>query len=91
VLILYGPIYKITLNLINKCYQYTKFQAAVVCRLLGFDGVDYVVTDSFFGQVEGTFSYDNVECTGDESSLDECSHLDESNCTTDEGAGVICL
>ncbi len=38
----------------------------------------------------GDFSYDDVECLGSESTLDECSHGDTENCQPEEGAGVRC-
>ena len=36
------------------------------------------------------FSYDEVECTGQESTLNECKHDNNDDCSVNEGFGVIC-
>ena len=40
--------------------------------------------------LETTFFMDDVECTGEESSLMDCNHLEESNCILPEVAEVVC-
>jgi len=66
------------------------FQASIVCRQLGFFGALNFTRDSFFGEVSARFSYDNLKCSGFESSLDECPHLNVDDCGPNEAAGVIC-
>ena len=36
------------------------------------------------------FALDNVKCVGNESSLNDCPHLDDDDCDFGEGAGVVC-
>jgi hypothetical protein len=36
------------------------------------------------------FAFDNVMCIGNESSLNDCPHLDDNDCNFEEGAGVVC-
>ncbi len=62
----------------------------MVCRQLGFSGADRYLTASSFGSVPNRFSYDEVVCNGNESSVQECQHQDHDDCYPDEGAGVIC-
>ena len=62
----------------------------MVCRQLGFSGAASATIDSHFGNVPTDFAYDNVNCSGNEDALDECTHLDSENCDLTEGAGVIC-
>ena len=73
--------------------------AAVVCRMLGFE---YAWTAISFGVLitnedlelygTGPIWLDNVNCNGNESSLSECSHNGWSvhNCDHLEDAGVLC-
>lgn len=46
----------------------------------------------FFGIGEGNILLDNVDCNGDESRLEDCSHngVGNHNCAPIESAGVIC-
>ena len=34
---------------------------------------------------------DNVECSGMEEGLDNCTYSDSHDCTASEGAGVVCI
>ena len=45
---------------------------------------------SRFGFVPSKFYMDDVQCSGSETSLLDCTYLSVDNCGTDEGAGVIC-
>jgi hypothetical protein len=46
---------------------------------------------STFGQFNGSFAYKEIICSGQESNLDECNHLESSPCDSDNhSAGVIC-
>ncbi|XP_064650737.1 deleted in malignant brain tumors 1 protein-like isoform X2 [Lineus longissimus] len=70
--------------------------ANVACRQLGFKGA--VPTTGFptkakFGQGTGTVFWNNVQCNGDEQSLEECKHdevLGTSACNSVDASGVIC-
>jgi hypothetical protein len=62
-----------------------------VCRQLGFPlGAISALTESPFGSVSRPFSYNDVQCVGNETTLDSCSHQNTHNCYTSNGAGVIC-
>jgi len=63
---------------------------AVVCRQLGFPGVERVTKESEFGTVSSTFSMDNVRCQGNETDLGDCWHRDADDCDGTEAAGVVC-
>ena len=65
--------------------------AAVVCKELGFDG-GFATTGSKYGRVdlEGQSCMDEVHCSGKESSLLECLHTTQDDCTNGQGAGVVC-
>ena len=67
--------------------------ASVVCRSLGFAGALEAVSSAGFGQGTGIIVLDDVNCSGNESSLFECSNpgLGVNNCGHSEDAGVRCL
>ncbi|KAM3860937.1 scavenger receptor cysteine-rich domain-containing protein DMBT1-like [Diretmus argenteus] len=67
--------------------------AAVVCRQLGCGHAVGALSGAHFGRGSGPIWLDNVECTGEESALTQCSHptFGENNCGHGEDAGVICL
>ena len=58
-------------------------------RMLGYSYGQHT-TQSQFGPVSSTFGMDNVQCTGNETSLLDCPHLTVDDCGSYEGAGVIC-
>jgi len=66
-------------------------EAAIICRMLGFEGEAYVVK-SRFGGGEGPIWLDQVKCQGNESTIDECLHWQwgEHNCAHTEDVGVKC-
>ena len=64
--------------------------ALIVCRMLGFDS-GKVRNQAFFGQASGPILMGNVRCTGNETSLFDCSYLQcNHNCSHDEDIGVDC-
>ncbi|XP_071490808.1 neurotrypsin-like [Diadema antillarum] len=66
--------------------------ANVVCRNLGFEGALEALSDAYFGEGEGSIFLDNVDCSGNESSIIDCEHpgIEDHNCLHFEDAGVRC-
>ena len=67
--------------------------ARVVCRQLGFpDAQRAVSATDHFSTGDGPIFLDDVECSGSESQLSDCSHRgwNVNNCGHSEDAGVIC-
>ena len=72
--------------------------AKVICRQLGYpegnhqslvNGIEY----GYYGEGTGEIWLDDVDCTGTENSITECSHNGWANhgCDHHEDAGVVCL
>ncbi|XP_071485274.1 scavenger receptor cysteine-rich domain-containing group B protein-like [Diadema antillarum] len=72
--------------------SWDEVDARVVCRMLGYQDVRHVVTNSYFGETSDRFNLDEVRCTGDETSIFDCNtgRIGVSNCSPLEIAGVIC-
>ncbi|XP_019524709.1 PREDICTED: deleted in malignant brain tumors 1 protein [Hipposideros armiger] len=66
--------------------------ADVVCRQLNCGHALAAPVEAHFGEGEGKFLLDDVDCTGRESSLGQCPHAGWSlhNCGPGEDASVIC-
>ncbi|XP_033640866.1 uncharacterized protein LOC117301092 [Asterias rubens] len=64
--------------------------STVVCRFLGYKGAEF--TRVQFGPGSGSIYLDDVDCTGGESNLAQCSHngLKVTDCTHEEDVGVVC-
>ncbi|XP_051504864.1 neurotrypsin-like isoform X2 [Myxocyprinus asiaticus] len=72
--------------------EWDDIDAEVVCRQLGLGGVPKAWTWAHFGQGTGPIFLDGVHCTGNELSLEECTHAPwgRHNCDHMEDAGVSC-
>ena len=65
--------------------------AKVVCRELGFPGVNYATSDAYFGEGTGPISVTTGLCYGYEESIFNCLQTSgHSNCTHSDDAGVSC-
>ena len=63
-----------------------------MCRALGYPGAASAPGDAYFGPGSGFIWLDNVQCLGNEISLERCLHngWGNHNCRHDEDASVIC-
>ncbi|XP_041483685.1 cell wall integrity and stress response component 3-like isoform X1 [Lytechinus variegatus] len=67
-------------------------ETEIICRELGFPGANaFVFTNSPFGQSNLPILINNVDCYGNESSLNDC-YFDEilTRCTHQSDVGIIC-
>ena len=66
--------------------------ADVACRQLGYRGATRFHGEAFFGEGSGKIWLDDVNCTGTETSLHNCSHngIGVNNCGHDADVGVVC-
>ena len=53
--------------------------------------VSQAYLSAFFGQGYGPVLLDYVNCNGDETSLLNCEHLNQTQCDHDSDAGVDCI
>ncbi|KAL8206954.1 UNVERIFIED_CONTAM: Neurotrypsin [Gekko kuhli] len=72
--------------------QWDDADAEVVCRQLGLGGVAKAWSQAYFGEGSGPVLLDEVRCTGNELSIEQClkSSWQEHNCGHKEDAGVSC-
>lgn len=65
--------------------------AKVVCRQLGYQNAIAGPSKAYFGRGSGLISLHDVQCTGDETTVLECSQrLGNHNCDHSQDAGVVC-
>ena len=67
--------------------------ANVVCRMLGYVGALTHQQNITFEQKNGTVWLRHVQCTGNETSLSQCSHAGwgKHTCNASQAAGVTCF
>ena len=67
-------------------------EANVVCRQLGYQGATRWHDRAYYGRGSGPIWLDNVDCTGTETSLHDCSSngIGINNCGHNEDVGVSC-
>ncbi|KAG7313958.1 hypothetical protein KOW79_022454 [Hemibagrus wyckioides] len=72
--------------------QWDNNDAEVVCRQLGLGGTAKAWVGAYFGAGVGHVLLDEVSCTGNELSIDQCPKTawGEHNCDHSEDAGVSC-
>ena len=66
--------------------------ANVVCKQLNYRRAASALGEAYFGAGSGPIIYDNVACTGTETSLADCTHngVGIHDCSHSEDAGVQC-
>ena len=64
----------------------------MACRQLGYPVAIRKSTGAEFGRGTGQIWLDNIECTGDEKTLVECSHRGwgVNSCDHSKDAGIVC-
>ena len=72
--------------------SWSRTDASVVCRMLGYSGAVLVHGSAHFGQGTGSIWLDEVGCSGRENSLFDCYHRPwgDHDCSHFEDAGVVC-
>jgi hypothetical protein len=73
--------------------HWTDTESGVVCRQLGFTGMNATRKNAYYGEGSGPILLDNVKCTGNESYIWECSHRGWNvhlACNHSDDVGVDC-
>ncbi len=67
-------------------------ESDVVCRQLGFRGVNATRKDAYYGEGSGSILLNDVQCIGNESYIWDCDHSGwkVDNCVHSEDVGVDC-
>lgn len=66
--------------------------ASVVCKQLGYSNASVTHKSAHFGQGNGIIWFDDVQCTGSEENLYDCTNggVGIHNCGHEKDAGVTC-
>ena len=66
--------------------------AQVLCRSMGYGDAQSATSGSSYGQGSGNIAFDNVQCSGNESGLFDCTNngFQVHNCDHSKDAGVSC-
>ena len=66
--------------------------AQVLCRSMGYGDAQSATSGSSYGQGSGNIAFDNVQCSGNESSFFDCTNngFQVHNCDHSKDAGVSC-
>ena len=72
--------------------SWSRTEATVVCRMLGYSVAVSAPGSAHFGRGTGRIWLDDVGCTGSEDNLFDCNHRPwgDHNCDHSEDAGVVC-
>ena len=70
--------------------EFDMADGGVVCRQLGYPGVEAVVAPSVFGAGHQSIMLDDVRCVGDELNITSCPRNIPHNCDHSQDVGVIC-
>ena len=72
---------------------WSRVDADVFCRQLGYPGAEFSYGLAAFGEGSGVIQIRNVACTGTESDIRDCPFSTDASttCTHAEDAGVRCL
>lgn len=72
--------------------NFGEVEAAVACRELGFSGQRQTLTIAVYAAGDENYGWDDVACSGNESSLAECAHTTwgQDNCEDTEHVQLVC-
>ena len=77
------------------CHSYFSFNSAnVACKRLGFPGAESVQDPRYYSTAPSTLWLSRVQCFGNETGLEQCSHLGFGNpesCGKQDFVGVSCI
>ncbi|XP_062570475.1 neurotrypsin-like, partial [Saccostrea cucullata] len=65
--------------------------ASVICRSLGYSEQGLVVSKAVFGRGTGRIHLNDVQCSGKETGLSNCTYSETNSCSHSEDAAAICI
>ncbi len=73
--------------------NWDKKDADVFCRALGYTGSADSKSNAFYGNGNGVFWLNNVQCAGDEDSIFSCAHdgLKKQGCPNGKVTKAVCV